>query len=330
MNLETQYLGLTLKHPLMPGASPLVDDMDLVRRLEDAGASAIVMHSLFEEQLTQEEGSYARDVERFQDSFSEASSFFSVAEDFVLGPDRYLERIREIKEAVDLPVIASLNGSSVGGWTAFSREIEKAGADALELNYYTVPSSPEHAAWDLEADALEILRSVRRDVKIPVAVKLSPFFSSLPHFAHKMVEAGASGFVLFNRFYQPDIDIENLEASPTLELSTPSELRLRLRWLAILRGEIGVSLAASGGVHTGADAIKALMAGADAIQLVSCLLRRGPEHLGVVLKDMIRWLEEHEYASLDQLRGSMCLKHCPDPGAFERANYMKILQGWRV
>ncbi len=330
MNLQTNYLGLTLRHPLMPGASPMVDDLDLVRRLEDAGASAIVMHSLFEEQIELEQRGYANVVESYQDSFSEALTFLPEIDDFAFTSDQYLEQLRRIKAAVDVPVIASLNGTSMGGWVRLAKEMEAAGADAIELNYYHVPADPRQNGRLVESDLLSLFREVRRRVGIPVAVKLSPFFSSLPNIARKLSDAGASGLVLLNRFYQPDIDIENLEALPTLRLSDSSELRERLRWIAILFGNINTSLALSGGVHTGEDAIKAIMAGADGVQIVSALLKHGPGRLGEILRDMMRWLDEHEYASLDQLRGTMSLRHCPDPAAFERANYMRILQAWRV
>ncbi len=330
MNLATNYLGLALKHPLMPGASPMANDLDLVRRLEDAGAAAIVMPSLFEEQIEIEQRGYANAVESYQDSFNEAGSFLPEADDFALSPGQYLEQLRRIKDAVEVPLIASLNGTTIGGWVRMAAEMERAGADAIELNYYHLPTDPLLTGRTIENDALEVLRSVRRSVAIPVAMKLSPFFSSLPHFARKAAAAGASGLVLLNRFYQPDIDIENLEVLPTLKLSDSSELRLRLRWLAILFSRVEGSLAVSGGVHSATDAIKAVMAGADAVQMVSALLRHGPGQLGVVLQEMRQWLEEHEYDSLDQLRGSMSLRHCPDPAAFERANYMRILQGWRV
>jgi len=329
MKLETNYLGLRLRNPLMPGASPMADNLDLVRRLEDAGAAAIVLHSLFEEQLVLEENAWMRDVERFEDSFSEASTFLQEPSDFSLTPEQYLEQIARIKEAVGVPVIASLNGISTGGWTKFSTQIEMAGADAIELNYYVLPSSPTQTAKILENDAIEILRSVRRNVGIPVALKISPFFSSLPNFTRRAADAGADGFVLFNRFYQPDIDIDEREVLSTLEFSTPAELRMRLRWLAILRGSVDVSLAASGGVHSAKDAIKALMAGADVVQIVSALLQHGPQRLGEILQDLTRWMEEHEYESVEQLKGSMSLQHCPDPSAFERTNYLRILQGWR-
>lgn len=330
MNLQTSYLGLTLKNPLMPGASPMVDDLDQVRRLEDAGAAAIVMHSLFEEQVHLEQRAYASHVESYENSFSEAGSFLNEPDDFTLTPELYLEQIRRIKAAVEVPVIASLNGTTAGGWTAYAHLMEEAGADAIELNYYDLSCDPARSGRNVEDDALKILRTVRRSVAIPVAFKLSPFFSALPNFARKAAAEGAAGLVLFNRFYQPDLDIEDLDALPTLHLSHPTELRLRLRWLAILHGAVDLSLAATGGVHTAQDAIKALMAGADVVQMVAVLLKQGPEKLGVILQDLRRWLEEHEYESLEQLRGSLSLKHCPDPAAFERANYLRILQGWKV
>ena len=330
MNLQTSYLGLTLKNPLMPGASPMVDDLDLVRRLEDAGAAAIVMHSLFEEQLLMEERAYTRHLEGCTNAFSEATSFLPEPDDFSLSSEQYLEQLRRIREAVDIPVIASLNGSTPGGWVEIAAKLEEAGADAVELNFYDIPVDASISAREVESDALQIVRSVRRRVSLPIALKISPFFSSLPNFARKAADSGANGLVVFNRFYQPDIDIENLEVLPTLSLSDSSELRMRLRWLAILFGIPGLSLGASGGVHTAEDTVKALMAGADAVQMVSVLLRRGPEWIGRVLQDVVRWLEEHEYESLDQLRGSMSLQNCPDPAAFERANYMRILQAWRV
>lgn len=329
MNLRTKYLGLELKNPLMPGASPLVDNIDTVRRLEDAGAAAIVMHSLFEEQINNERDQYDWNYERHTGFFAEAQSFMPDPAEFELTPERYLAQIAKIKDAVDVPVIASLNGTSIGGWVGYARLMEEAGADALELNFYFLSTSPDESGADVVARATEILREVKGKIGIPVALKLSPFFSALPHVAQTLVTAGADGLVLFNRFYQPDIDIEALEVVPSLRLSDSSELNLRLRWLAILSASVETSYAATGGVHSAEDAIKALMAGAHAVQMVSALLKRGPNWLGGILSEMTRWMEEHEYESLDQLRGSMSLKHCPDPAAFERANYLRILQGWR-
>jgi dihydroorotate dehydrogenase (fumarate) len=330
MNLGTTYLGLSLAHPIMPGASPLVDDLDMVRRLEDAGASAIVMHSLFEEQITREQIGTLDAMEAHANSFAEASSFFPRADAFALGPHAYLEQIRRIKEAVRVPVIGSLNGVTPTGWLDYARLIQEAGADALELNVYYLATDPRESGVDVERRTIDIVRIVKGAVTIPVAVKLSPFFSSLTHFAYELDDAGADGLVLFNRFYQPDIDVENLEVVPSLKLSDSSELLLRLRWLAILSGHVWSSLAVSGGVHTPHDAIKSVMAGASAVQVVSALLENGPGHLTWLRDGMERWLDEHAYESLEQMRGSMRLQACPDPGAFERANYMRILQSRRV
>jgi dihydroorotate dehydrogenase (fumarate) len=327
-NLKTRYLGLTLKHPFMPGASPMVDDLDTVRRLEDAGASAIVMHSLFEEQISQEQLALHAYTDFHRDAYAEAGSFFPEPSAFVLGPDAYLRQLQRIKEAVAVPVIGSLNGTTVGGWLEYARLMEQAGADALELNSYQLAADPSVLGTDLERRALEVVKKVKATVRIPVAVKLSPFYSSLAHHAAELCAAGADGLILFNRFYQPDIDIDALEVRRAIRLSDPSELPLRLRWLAILSPQLKASLAVSGGVHDAPDAIRALMAGAHAVQLVSALLRHGPEHLSVVLRDVTRWLEEKEYVSLDALRGSMSLATCPDPAAYERANYMLMLQGW--
>ncbi|HXI01737.1 MAG TPA: dihydroorotate dehydrogenase-like protein [Candidatus Saccharimonadales bacterium] len=329
MDLSTTYLKFRLPHPIMPGASPLVDDLDTVKRLEDAGAAAIVMHSLFEEQIKKEEIGTLFAMEEHAESFPEATSYFPDPIAFKLGPDQYLEQIRKIKRAVDVPVIGSLNGATLGGWLRYAQLIEEAGADALELNVYFLATEPSESAEKIERRILEMLTAIKKNIGIPVAVKLSPFFSSLSNLATRMDEAGADGLVLFNRFYQPDIDPELLEVVPTLRLSDPSELLLRLRWLAILSGRIWASLAASGGVHSGLDAIKAVMAGAHGIQVVSAILRHGPERLVRIRREMEQWLEEHEYDSLEQARGSMRTQNAPDPAAFERANYMKILQGWR-
>ena len=330
MNLETDYLGLKLKNPLMPGASPLADDLATVRRLEDAGAAAIVMHSLFEEQIELERGSLERDVESHTESFAEALSYLPDEDDFNETSEQYLQLISKIKASVSVPVIASLNGITPGGWISHAKLMEQAGADALELNYYDLPSDPAKTGAQIEARAVALVEAIRENVTIPIAVKLSPFFSSLPNFVQHLLEAGANGVVLFNRFYQPDINIEDLDTESVLELSTPSELRLRLRWLAVLSAQINTSYAATGGVHSAQDAVRAIMAGAHVVQIVSALLRNGPEHLGTVLADLTQWLEEHEYESLAQMRGTMNLKHCPDATAFERANYLRILKSWQV
>jgi dihydroorotate dehydrogenase (fumarate) len=328
MDLTTTYLGLRLAHPLMPSASPLVDDLSTVRRLEDAGASAIVMHSLFEEQITQEGLAEARVIDEHAESNAEAITYFPRASTFALGPDTYLEQIRRIRAAVSVPVIASLNGTSAGGWIEYARLMQEAGAHALELNIYSIPTDPKDDAVAVEHRVIEAVRAVRGAVAIPFAVKLSPFYSSLPHLMQRVAEAGADGAVLFNRFYQPDIDPEHLEVSRTLRLSDSSELLLRLRWLAILSWQTPMTLAVSGGVHTAIDAIKAMMAGARAVQLASALLAAGPERLRAILDDVRTWLAEHEYESVAQLTGSMSHARCPDPAAYERGNYVRILQEW--
>lgn len=330
MDLRTDYLGLSLAHPFMPGASPLVDHLDVVKRLEDAGAAAIVMHSVFEEQVTAAHERLLHDLEAHTHSFAEASTFFPEPSQYRLGPDAYLEQIRRIRETVAVPVIASLNGVTPTGWLEYATKIEQAGAHALELNVYHVATDPDEPGTLVEKRTLDILAAVRASVKIPIAVKLSPFYSSLSSFAQELEHAGARGLVVFNRFYQPDIDIEALEVDTHLQLSDSSELLLRLRWLAILSAQRKLHLAVSGGVHTPADAIKALMAGATAVQMTSALLRHGPAHLAMILEAVRDWLIAHEYESLAQLRGSMNLARCPDPAHFERGNYVKLLQGWRA
>lgn len=329
MDLSTRYLGFDLPHPLMPGASPLVDDLDTVRRLEDAGAAAIVMHSLFEEQILQDRANAERARETGADSFAEALSYLPGLDHFTLGPEAYLEQIRRIKAAVRVPVIASLNGTSPEGWTDYAKLIEQAGADALELNVYFLATGFEDSAGAIENRVVALADRVKRTVGIPVAVKLSPFFSALSNLARRLETAKIDGLVLFNRFYQPDLDIETLEAVPRLELSSSSELLLRLRWLAILSGQVKPSLACSGGVHTVADAVKAIMAGANAVQVVSAVLKRGPAALTELRDGLASWLEQHEYDSLKQMQGSMNLSRCPNPAAFERGNYMAVLQSWR-
>jgi dihydroorotate dehydrogenase (fumarate) len=328
MDLSTTYLGFSLPHPFMPGASPLVDDLDMVRRLEDAGAAAIVMHSLFEEQLVGEQLAHASYTHAPAESFPEALTYFPPSE-FALGPDDYLEQLRRIKAAVAVPVIASLNGRSWGGWLSYSYLLAQAGADALELNVYELATDPHESAAAIEARILAMLRAVRTNLSIPVAVKLSPYYTALAELAGRLDGAGADGLVLFNRFYQADIDVEQLEVTPTLHLSDSSELLLRITWLAALSPHLRASLAVSGGVHTGLDAVKAVMAGAHAVQMVSALLRHGPEHLRAVREATAQWLEEHEYESLRQMQGSMNLQRCPDPKAFARANYLHVLQSWQ-
>jgi len=330
MDLSTTYLGFTLPHPLMPGASPLADDLDTVKRLEDAGAAAIVMRSLFEEQITREQLGTVHNILVHEESFAEALTYFPEPDEYALGTDRYLEQLRRIKAAVAVPVIGSLNGTTPEGWIDYAKQMQEAGADALEINFYHVATDPAESGAAVEQRLLDVVRLVKQAVTVPVAVKLSPFFSSLPHIARQLDTLGADGLVLFNRFYQPDIDPEALEATPRLNLSTSDELLLRVRALATLSGRVGASLAATGGVHNALDALKAVMAGAHAVQMVAALLHHGPEALRQVRDELAAWLEDHEYESLRQAQGSMSLERCPDPGAFERGNYMRVLQTWRL
>jgi len=329
MSLQTTYLGLKLNSPLMPGASPLTQDLDVVKRLEDAGASAIVLHSLFEEQVRGERYASLYQMELHAESFAEATSYFPRHDEFKLGPEEYLKHIEKIKAVVKIPVIASLNGMSKSGWLHYAKDIVKSGADALELNVYHVATDSQETASEVEERILEVTRALRKEITIPLAIKLSPFFASIPNLSVRLFEAGADGLVLFNRFYQPDIDLDNLEVTPSLRLSDPSELLLRLRWLAIVSGQTRATLACSGGVHSATDAVKAIMCGAHAVQLVSCLLLRGPGYIKHIMDGLKEWMEKHEYTSIRQLRGCMSLSHCPDPAAFERANYMRVLGGWK-
>ncbi len=331
MKMEVNYLGLKVKSPIMMGASPLTDNLDFIKKYEDAGVSAIVLRSLFEEQIQMEEKAYHFHVESHSDSSAESSlGFLPQFTEFAFDSEHYLEHIRKIKSSVRIPVIASLNGITHGGWEHHARLIEQAGADALELNFYDLPTETFETSLMVEDRYVEILKSIREKVKIPLSVKLTPFFSSLPNFVQKLSEAGANGVVLFNRLYQPDIDIENLKTVSTLTLSDSSELALRLRWLAILEPHFKGSMAVSGGVHTTKDVIKSIMTGASVTQLVSALMKHGPSHVGKIESELKQWLVDHEYESIDQLRGSMSLRTCPDPSAFSRANYMKILHGWNV
>lgn len=324
MDLRTTWMGLELEHPIVPGASPLSDDLDMVRRLEDAGAPCIVMSSLFEEQITGEQLGWHHHAEPLEQAFPEAISYFPRA--VRMGPDQYLARLLKIRRAVGVPVVASLNGVTPARWLEYARLIEEAGAGAVELNVYYLPTDPEETGEAVERRVAEIAASVRKAVTIPIAVKLSPFYSAPANLAVRLDRIGVDGLVLFNRFYQPDIDIDLLEVVPSLRLSDSSELLLRLRWLAILWGRVSASLALSGGVQTPVDAIKGIMAGAHVVQTVSSLLRHGPEHLRSLRDGMLIWMQERGYESVTQMRGSMSLQRCPDPGAFERANYMRILR----
>ena len=328
MDLSTTYLGLHLPHPLMPGASPLCQDLGRARALEDAGAAVLVLNSLFEEQLVLEQMASLAFLDAHEDAYAEALTYFPGVEHFKLGPDEYLEHLERLKSAVAIPVIASLNGTSLGGWLNFAKLMHQAGADAIELNVYHLVTDAERSGEGIERRVVEMLRSVKEQLPIPVAVKLSPFYTSLAHFARQLDLAGANGLVLFNRFYQPDLDVEQLEVERRLQLSDPSELLLRLRWLAILHGHVDCSLAVTGGVHGALDVVKSVMAGAHAVQIVSALLREGPDKLARLRKELAEWLEQHEYESLSQMQGSMSLVRCPDPQAYERGNYMEMLQRW--
>jgi dihydroorotate dehydrogenase (fumarate) len=328
MDLSTNYLGFNLPHPLIPGACPLANDLDMVRRLEDAGAPMITLTSLFEEELRRESLATSRAMDHVKGQFSEALSYLPEPDEFTIGPEEYLDQLRRTKAAVGVPVAASLNGSSRGGWLEFARLIEDAGADALELNLYRVSGDAERSAGEIEDESVAIVKEVCDVVSMPVAVKLSPFYTSLPHLGRRLSLAGADAMVIFNRFYQPDIDVETLDLVPTLQLSTSEELQLRLRWLAILSGRVNLDLAVTGGVHTALDAIKAVMCGADACQMVSSLLLHGPHHLAAVREAMAQWLEGHEYHSLNQAHRSMNLQHTANPDALMRANYLHVLRSW--
>ena len=328
MDLTTNYLGLHLKNPLVPSAGPLSHSVDRMKQLEDAGASAIVMYSLFEEQIVHEEAELNHFLSVGTESYAESLSYFPEAKSYNLGPEEYLDLVREAKEALSIPVIGSINGISPGGWTSYAHKIEQAGADAIELNVYYIPTDPKLTAQDVEDRYVEVLKMVKSAVRIPVAMKLSPFFSSMANMAHRLDTAGANGLVLFNRFYQPDIDLETLEVQPNIILSTPQALRLPLRWIAVLYGRVKASLAATSGIHTAEDALKMLMAGADVTMLCSALLRHGPQRIGQILADLGRWMTDHEYSSVSQMKGSMSQKSVADPAAFERANYMRALNSF--
>jgi len=328
MDLHTRYLGLELRSPLVASASPLTGELDGLRRLQDAGAAAAVLPSLFEEQLTHDQVELDRLLETTSEHVGEAQSYFPELEDYNTGPWSYLYLIEQAKRAVAIPVIASLNGVTPGGWVRHAERMQDAGADALELNLYTVATDPRVGAAELEARYLELVAAVRAAVTVPLAVKLSPFFTALANIAVRIVEAGADGLVLFNRFYQPDLDLDSLDVVPRLVLSTSEELRLPLRWIAILRGQVRASLAATTGVHTGLDAAKVLLAGADVAMMTSALLRHGPGHVRTVERELTELLAERDHDSVAQLRGSMSRSSMPDPEGFERANYMRTLMSW--
>lgn len=325
VDLSTQYLGLSLYNPLVASAGPLTASVDGLRRLEDAGVAAAVLPSLFEEQFVHDEAEINRLYEHHTQSFAESLDYFPELDDYHAGPTDYLKHVQGAKQAVSIPVIGSLNGYSEGGWTRYAREIESAGADALELNIYFVPTDPEMTGADVENRYVDLVGTVRDSVSIPLAVKIGSQFSSIPNIAQRLVEAGANGLVLFNRYLEPDIDLESLQITPDLVLSSRHELRLPLRWIAIMRDDIQASLAATSGAHLAEDVVKLLLVGADVVMMTSVLLTHGPEYVKSLRADLVNWLEEHEYASVKQMKGSMSLANCPEPSALARSNYMKAL-----
>jgi dihydroorotate dehydrogenase (fumarate) len=330
MDLKTNYMGLRLRTPLVPSAAaPLSDSIDTIKHLEDAGASAVVLYSMFEEQIRYERYELHWHMTQGTESYPESLTYFPEPEELMVGAEDYLSHIQKAKAAVMIPIIASLNGSTLGGWTSFAKQIQQAGADALELNIYNIPTDLNLTSTEIEQKYIDILKAVKAEVSIPVAVKVSAFFTNFANMAKRLDENGANGLVLFNRFYQPDIELESLEVTPNVFYSTPMAMRLPLRWIAILYDRIGASLAATSGIHRGTDAIKMLMAGADVTMLCSVLLRHGIAHLKVIEQEMKNWMAEHEYHSVEQLKGSLSHKNCDDPSAFERAQYMRALRTFR-
>jgi dihydroorotate dehydrogenase (fumarate) len=325
VDLSTTYLGLQLKNPVVASASPISKKLDGIRSLEDAGAGAVVMYSLFEEQIVQESLALDYYLSRGTDTYAEALTYFPDLQNYNIGPDEYLNLIRKAKQTVSIPVIGSLNGVSTGGWIDYAKKIEQAGADGLELNMYYIPTDLNLTSQELEQSYIDLVKDVHDQIHIPLAVKLSPFFTSLPNLCGRLVQAGASGLVLFNRFMQPDLDIETLEVTPNLVLSSSDELRLPLRWVAILYGRLEADLALTTGVHTAQDVLKAMMAGASVAMMASSLLKNGVKHLGEVLAGVQTWMETFEYESIQQMKGSMSQRSVAEPSAFERANYMKAL-----
>ena len=329
MDISTTYLGLKLKSPIVPSAGPLSQDISDIREMEDAGAGAVVLYSMFEEQIEHEALELDYHTSVHAESYAEATSYFPEPFEYKLGPDEYLNHIRKAKEAVSMPVIASLNGKSLGGWTDYSKKMEQAGADAIELNIYLLPTDVSKSASEIEKVYIDIVKSVRGAVNIPISVKMHPFFSATANMATQLTNAGADGLVLFNRFYQPDIDLENLDVVPNVILSTPMAMRLPLRWIAILYGKVKADLAATSGIYTEEDVLKMIMAGANVTMMLSSLLKFGVGHIADVTTRMKTWMEEHEYESIEQMRGSMSYMNVPDPAKFERANYMKVLHSYK-
>jgi dihydroorotate dehydrogenase (fumarate) len=322
-------MGMTLKNPIVPSASPLSKSLDGIKKMEDAGAAAVVMYSLFEEQITLESEQLDHYLSYGTESFAEAVNYFPEMPSYNVGPNEYLELISKAKEAVSIPVIGSLNGVSTGGWVEYAKKIQEAGADGLELNVYYIPTALNLTGVEVEKMYTDLVHDVKYNVEIPLAVKLSPYFSATPNMAKALADAGAAALVLFNRFYQPDLDLDELEVVPDLVLSNSTELRLPLRWTAILYGQVDVDFAITSGVHTHLDVLKGLMAGANITMMASALLQRGIDYIGSVLSDLQAWMTEHEYESVKQMQGSMSQKNVAEPAAFERANYMKVLQSWQ-
>ena len=330
IDLSTTYLGLKLKNPLVASASPLCEDVGNIRRIEDAGAAAVVLQSLFEEQLEIEEDDLDRFLIESSERSAESVTHFPEMTGWVRGPDEYIEHVRACKKAVTIPIIASLNGSTKGGWLGYARQIQQAGADALELNIYSIPVDPDVTGEQVEQRYVEIIQAIKAEVQIPVAVKLGPYFSSMANMGRKLDAAGANGLVLFNRFYQPDYDLEALEVVPNLVLSSPHELLLRLHWIAVLYGQVKADLALTGGIHAATDVVKAMMAGAKVAMMTSALLKRGINYLDTLATELLIWMGEHEYDSIKQMQGSMSRNAVPQPAAFERVNYMKVLGSYSM
>jgi dihydroorotate dehydrogenase (fumarate) len=329
MDLTTRYLGLNLRTPLVPSASPLSNEIDNIKKMEDAGASAVVLHSLFEEQVRGEQDAVQHHMMYGTDSFPEALTFFPKPAEFIAGPEEYLGKIRKAKESAGIPIIASLNGTAIGGWIDYAKEIQQAGADALELNIYSVSTELDRTSIEVEQDYIDIAKAVKSVVSIPVAVKLSPYFSNMANLAKRLDQAGVNALVLFNRFYQPDVNLDSLEVQTNIHLSSPHEMRLPLRWIAILYGRIKANLAATTGIHSAADVLKMLMVGADVTMLCSILMKEGIDVIRQIETEMSDWLSEHDYQSVSQLQGSMSQKYVADPSAFERAHYMRAIMSYK-
>lgn len=329
VDLSTSYMGLDLKNPIVVSPSPLCEEIDNIRTMEDVGAAAVVLHSLFEEQITMEEQELNRYLVHGTESFAESLTYFPELGEYRFSPDEYLEHVRQAKKAVEIPIIGSLNGVSTGGWIRYAKAIEEAGADGLELNIYYIPTNPDMTSQKVESIYIDLVKAVKNSVRIPVAVKLSPYLTSTPNIIRSLDKAGANALVLFNRFYQPDLDLEHLEVVPNVGLSTSNELRLRLRWVAILYGQIKADMAVTGGVHTAEDVLKTMMVGAKLAMMTSALLKSGIQHIEKVLNNLVSWMEKHKYESIQQMQGTMSQRSVAEPAAFERANYMKVLHSYK-